>query len=408
MNIDMYPQLLRYLNCRPLVLLRKTRSIMPFRVTGRFSRTGGQKKYLYPLLRPKKYMYPLLKKLSTFSFALLALCFALSCSSSTSQIKSKSSLKSKSYERIAMRELRKELAQRRKEGFPNILKGPSGTYVYDTKKQEYVLGKKPPSEAELRALAAQKAPSSAHPHRSKVRAMSYKKTAMRELRNDLAQMSKKGFPNLIEGLSGPHVWDRKKREYVLDQELLEWRKTKGLREGWNKDKYVLRGRLRKSPALALKPTPLTPSTPSIEAKPLASKTPSPPTPSIEKSPQLRKPPPIPPKAPQAAKPVTVPTKPPQTAKPATVPTKPPQTAKPATVPTNPPQTAVAVPALPKATASQSNCVASNCVASQSKAHCKKKEAKWARSRKKASEEWGNVQAPRQDRRGLEKTQQGRY
>ena len=46
-----------------------------------------------PSGRPKKNTcIHYLKKLSTFSFALLALCFALSCSSSTSQIKSKPSL----------------------------------------------------------------------------------------------------------------------------------------------------------------------------------------------------------------------------------------------------------------------------------------------------------------------------
>ena len=186
-----------------------------------------------------------------------------------------------------MGELRKELAQRRKEGFPKVLKGLSGTYIYDTKKQEYVLGKKPPSKAELRALAAQSSSSSAY--HSKARARSYRKTAMRELRKKLAQRSKESFPNLVEVPSGPYVYDTEKQQYVLDPYLLEERKIEGLSQGLDKDKYILKGTLNRGRALASKPTPTpTPSTPSIKAKPLASKTPSPPTPSIEAKPLLLK------------------------------------------------------------------------------------------------------------------------
>ena len=363
-----------------------------------------------PSGRPKKNTcIHYLKKLSTFSFALLALCFALSCSSSTSHvIKSKSSPdpRFKSYEKILMRELRNELAQRHKEGFPNILKGSSGTYVYDTKKQEYVLRKRALSKTELRVLAGKKPSSS--PHHSKARYRSYKRIAMRELRNDLAQRRKEGFPNLVEGPSGPYIYDTEKQEYILDQRLIGRRKTEGL----NKNEYVLRGSLSRDSLLTSRPLPLSPklralkktapplaekyqkenreppnrltyksqaylwdsealsyglvkekASPEIEPRLLASKKPSPPV--STKPPQAKAPPPVPTKPPQARASAPVPRKPPQTATAIPIPTKPPQarasapvstkpsqTATAIPIPTKPPQAVASAPALPKTTASQ--------------------------------------------------------
>ena len=283
-----------------------------------------------PSGRPKRYLYPPLLSL------VWVFLFSLSCSSSTSQIKSKPSLKSKSYEKLAMRELREELAQRRKEGFPNLLKGPSGTYVYDTKKQKYVLRKKL-SPPELRALASKKLSSS--PHHVKSKSKSYRKTAMRELRDDLIERRKEGFPNLVEAPSGPHTWNTKKQEYLLDQRLLERRRAKGLSYGLNKNKYILRGSLKRGPRLASKK----PSPPaSIEAPQARASAPVSPKP-----PQARASTPVSPKPPQAARPAPVPTKPSQAARPAPVPTKPSQTARSAPVSPKPSQAARSAPVSPK-------------------------------------------------------------